>query len=103
MSLSAERQKEKKARDLICKALSEFKGMEPQVPHFTEDRISGADYYQKLTREGIDEGILCLCLINNMSGASGSDIDLYSLLHHYLLRKESRAAINKVLRQEQRY
>ena len=97
MKLTKERQKEQKARDLIFKALQEFHNCAPEIPEFTADRIPSEKYDKELTRKGIDAGIVALLLTNNMSGGSVGNVDLYSLLHHYLLNKESRKQINLIL------
>ena len=98
MELTKERQKEKKARAQIVAALSEYHSIAPRVPTFTKDRIPGDKYDKEVTREGIDEGIVCLALLNNMGGGSVGEVDLYSLLHRYLLDKVARQEINSILR-----
>jgi hypothetical protein len=97
MELTPERKREKQARELIHKALLEFEGADPKFPPFTEHRLSNQEYYTKLTRSGIDAGILALNLINNMAG-SGGDVDLYGLLHRYLLNKDDRKRINEIVK-----
>lgn len=90
--------KEKEARELICKALSKYHETEPNVPAFEKDRIPAANYHKELTTNGIDSGIVALLLINNMSGGSAGDVDLYNLLHKYLLNKTARKQINQILK-----
>ena len=97
MTLTKERQKEKKARDLIFKALQEYHDFDPGIPEFTEERINAGEYQTELTRKGIDAGVCALNLINNMSAGSVGDIDLYRLLHRYLLDPNSRTQINKII------
>lgn len=98
MILSEVRQREKKARDLIVKALHDFEGSPPKVPTFTKDRIPSELYGQELTSEGLDAGILALRLINNMSGVSAPDIDLYDLLHKYFFDNNIRLKVNEVIK-----
>lgn len=100
MTLTKQRQKEKKARDLLYEALKEFHNCELDFPVFTKERISHEKYHEKLTRQGIDEGIVALVLINNMSAASATGFDLYRLLHEYILNIEVRMKINKILKQD---
>lgn len=102
MTLSKERQTEKKAVDLIYKALQEFHNCDPSIPEFTEKRIPYEKYHEELTRKGIDKGVLCLVLLNNMAGGSVGDVDLYSLLHQYLLDKNIRTKINDILKTKYR-
>lgn len=98
MALSKQRAKDKKVRDSIYKALYEYSGDEPSIPEFSENRIPAEKYSEELTRKGIDEGVLCLVLINNMSGGSVGNVDLYRLLHNYLLDKDTREQINAVIK-----
>ncbi|MCR4320285.1 MAG: hypothetical protein NUV74_08150 [Candidatus Brocadiaceae bacterium] len=100
MTLTKQRQKEKKARDLIYEALKEFHNYEPSFPVFTKERISHEKYHKELTKQGLDEGIVAFALINNMSGVSAPGIDLYRLLHEYILNIEIREKINKLLEQD---
>ncbi len=102
MNLTKERQKEKKARDLIVKALREHFACEPGLPEFTKKRIPATKYHKELTRNGIEAGVAVLVLINNMAGGSVGDINLYTLLNCYLLDPEYRAKINKVLSTRQK-
>lgn len=97
MKLTKQRMKEKEARDLICKALRQYHEAEPDVPTFEKDRIPGAKYHEELTTNGIDSGVVALLLINNMSGGSVGDVDLYELLHKYLLNKNVRKQINQII------
>lgn len=97
MNLTKQRQKDKKARDVIFKALQEFHAHDPGIPDFTERRLSVDEYPALLTRKGIDAGVLSLVLLNNMAGGSSSDVDLYSLLHRYLLDRNIRKLINDII------
>lgn len=103
VKLTPQRQKDKKARDLICAALREYHAAEPRVPAFTKDRIPHEQYDKELTKEGIEEGIICMHLLNNMSGMSAGDLDIITLLHRYILDKESRDEINRVLKEKRGY
>ena len=98
MTLTKQRMKEKRARDIICKALREYHESEPDVPAFEGNRIPAAKYHDELTISGIDSGVVALLLINNMSGGSVGDVDLYELLHKYLLNKTARKQINQILK-----
>ncbi len=98
MKLTKQRAKEKAARDLIYKALREYHEIEPDIPAFEKDRIPAARYHEELTMNGIDSGVVALLLINNMSGGSADDVDLYNLLHKYLLNKAVRKQINQILK-----
>ncbi len=97
MNLTKERQKEKKARDLICKALEEFHGSNFGIPEFTEKKMPNTKYHENLTRSGIDAGVAALVLINNMSEGSVGDILLYRLLQKYLLDRNARNQINIII------
>ena len=98
MKLTKQRMKDKTARDLIYKALREYHETEPAIPAFKKDRIPAARYHEELTTNGIDSGVVALLLINNMSGGSAGDVDLYNLLHKYLLNKAIRKQINQLLK-----
>ncbi len=98
MILTDIRQREKKARDLIVKALQDFEGAPLKIPTFTNDRIPDDLYDKELTSEGIDAGVLALRLVNNMSGASAPGIDLYDLLHKYLFNKNIRSKVNDIIK-----
>ncbi len=98
MELTKQRMKEKEARDLICKALRKYHETEPDVPAFERDRIPAAKYHEELTTNGIDSGVVALLLINNMSGGSVGDVDLYELLHKYLLNRSARKQINQIMK-----
>jgi hypothetical protein len=100
MALTKQRQREKKARDLILKALAEYHGEEPDAPKFREKCVTAQKYHIELTKDGIDEGILCMLLLNNMSTALAgynTFVNLYQLLHNYLLDPSVRDQINDVL------
>ena len=98
MKLTKQRMKEKEARDLIYKALRQYEEAEPGVPAFEKDRIPAAKYHEELTTTGIDSGVVAFLLINNMSGGSVGDVDLYELLHKYLLNKDTRKLINQIIK-----
>jgi hypothetical protein len=57
MSLNKNRQKEKKARDIICKALKDLEGDHINIPDFSEYNIRENEFNNKLTRLNIDAGI----------------------------------------------
>ncbi len=97
MSLNKNRQKEKKARDIICKALKDLEGDQIIIPDFSEYNIRENEFNNKLTRPNIDAGIRAFTLVTNLYGSDG-DIDLYSLLHHYLLDSDLRTQLNAVLK-----
>ncbi len=99
MTLKKERQKEKKARDLIYKALEEYFGCDPMIPEFTEDKVPVSKYHEKLKPRGIEAGVTALLLINNMTAGSDGDISLYQLIERYLLNKEVREKMNRVMTQ----
>ncbi len=71
MPMSEEREKDKKARNLICKALRECYGPSPRLPEFRDKQIPIEQYHEELTERGIEYGILALMLINNMAEGSG--------------------------------
>ncbi len=97
MARSKQREKQKKARDLIYKALCEYYESEPDIPEFQDNRIPFGKYHEELTRRGIDAGVTALVLINNMSGGSVDNVDLYQLLQRYLLNKDDRKQINLII------
>ena len=98
MELTEQRKQEKKARDLIDKALKELYGNGKGLPEFLKERISVEKYHEELTRTGIDAGVAALVLINNMSAASLPGMDLFELLQAYLLDKSKRSQINSIIK-----
>lgn len=97
MKLSKERAQEKKARDLIIKALNEYNGTNPSALPFSEGRITSDKMHDKLTRSGLDAGVCAIFLLNNLSGGSVGDVDLYRLLDRYLLNLDDRKEINAII------
>ncbi|MDH4162008.1 MAG: hypothetical protein OEW15_04880 [Nitrospirota bacterium] len=98
MELTKPRAQEKKVRDKIIAALREYRPQDDiAFSKFTNDRIPDEFYHKEITKAGIEQGLECLRLINNMSGLSAGDFDLLTLLEHYILNLDSRDAINKVL------
>ena len=97
MNLSRQRQKEKDARDLIYKALQEYDESGSCIPRFQDKKITVDKYSKDLTPKGIDAGVSALVLINNMSGGTVGDVNLYRLLQRYLFNKDDRDKINSII------
>ena len=63
-----------------------------------KDTLTSDKVHEKLSRNTIDQGVVAFIKrVNMMCGSAGS-IDLYSLLQTYLLDREKRDEINRIVK-----
>ena len=59
----------------------------------------GFDEYHRLSRFQIDQGVVALVHVCNLTGGSVGDVNIYKLMRVYLLDADARAAINAIVEQ----
>lgn len=87
---------EKHARSQMLEALSAYR--EDWMTEMPKEEITFGRY-ATLNRDQIDNAVVGMRLLLNLSGASMGNVDLYELVRVYLWDEEARELMNEVVRQ----